>query len=100
MTGDMKGLLLDDRWAPVTSEMGFLETDAEHAARTFATWWGGLLARRGIAVGVQPVPGPLEQALHVLGHSVEPRPSGHDQEDDLRIWIVGSGARLVAGATA
>ena len=36
MTENMKGLLLDDRWAPVTSEMGFLEADAEHAARAFA----------------------------------------------------------------
>jgi len=66
MTGDMKGLLLDDRWAPVTEEMGFLETDAEHAARVFAAWQSGLLARRGIAVGVRPVPGPLEQALSAL----------------------------------
>jgi hypothetical protein len=66
MTENMKGLLLDDRWAPVTSEMGFLETDAEHAARAFAAWQGGLLAPRGITVEVRPAPGPLEQALSAL----------------------------------
>jgi hypothetical protein len=48
MTENMKGLLLEDRWAPVTSELGFLETDAEHAVRAFATWHAGLLAPRGI----------------------------------------------------
>jgi hypothetical protein len=66
MTENMKGLLFEDRWAPVTSELGFLETDAEHAARTFAEWQGGLLAPRGIAVGVRSVSGPLEQALSAL----------------------------------
>ena len=66
MTEDMKGLLLDDRWAPITSEMGFLETDAEHAARAFAAWQAGLLAPRGIAVEVRPVSGSLEQALSAL----------------------------------
>ena len=66
MTENMKGLLLDDRWAPVTSTMGFLETDAEHAARAFAAWQAGLLAPRGIAVEVRPVSGTLEQALSAL----------------------------------
>ncbi len=66
MTENMKGLLLEDRWAPVTSEMGFLETDAEQAARAFAAWQGGLMAPRGIAVEVRPVSGPLEQALCAL----------------------------------
>jgi hypothetical protein len=66
MTENMKGLLLEDRWAPVTSELGFLETDAEHAARAFAAWQGGLMAPRGIAVAVRPVSGPLEQALSAL----------------------------------
>jgi hypothetical protein len=66
MAENMKGLLLEDRWAPVTSELGFLETDAEHAARAFAAWQAGLLAPRGIAVEVRPVPGPLEQSLSAL----------------------------------
>ncbi len=66
MTQDMQGLLLDDRWAPVTSEMGFLETRAEHAARVFAAWHSALMAPRGIAVEVRPVSGTLEQALSAL----------------------------------
>ncbi|HZH17330.1 MAG TPA: hypothetical protein VE057_23445 [Archangium sp.] len=66
MTETMKGLLLEDRWAPTTSELGFLETDAEHAARAFAAWQEGLLAPRGMSVGVHPVSGPLEQALSAL----------------------------------
>jgi hypothetical protein len=66
MTENMKGLLLEDRWAPVTSEMGFLETDAEHAARAFAAWQAGLLAPRGMGVDVRPVSGPLEHALSSL----------------------------------
>jgi hypothetical protein len=66
MTENMKGLLLDDRWAPVTSEMGFLETDAEHAARAYAAWQAGLLAPDGVAVEVRPVTGSLEQALSTL----------------------------------
>ncbi|HYH95037.1 hypothetical protein [Hyalangium sp.] len=66
MTENMKGLLLDDRWAPVTSELGFLETSAEHAARSFASWQGELMAPRGIAVEVHPFAGTLEQALSTL----------------------------------
>lgn len=66
MTENMKGLLLEDRWAPVTSELGFLETDAERTARAYAAWQGGLLARRGISVGVSPVLGTLEQTLSAL----------------------------------
>jgi hypothetical protein len=66
MTENMKGLLLEDCWAPVTSELGFLETDAERAARAYAAWQGGLLAPRGIAVGVSPVSGTLEQTLSTL----------------------------------
>ncbi len=33
MTQELKGLLLDDRWAPVTSEMGFLELETENRRR-------------------------------------------------------------------
>ncbi len=66
MTENMKGLLLEERWAPVTSELGFLETNAERAARAYAAWQEGLLASRGIAVGVSPVTGSLEQTLSTL----------------------------------
>jgi hypothetical protein len=66
MTENMKGLLLEDRWAPVTSNLGFLETHAERAARAFAAWQGGLMASRGISVAVHQVPGSLEQVLSAL----------------------------------
>jgi hypothetical protein len=66
MAENMKGLLLDDRWAPVTATMGFLEARAEYSARAFAAWQGGLLAPRGITVKVSPVSGSLEQALSSL----------------------------------
>ncbi|KFE64465.1 hypothetical protein [Hyalangium minutum] len=66
MTQDMKGLLLEDRWAPVTSEMGFLELSAEQAARGFATWQQALEADRGVTVGVRPVSGSLQQVLSSL----------------------------------
>jgi hypothetical protein len=66
MTEELKGLLLGDRWAPMTSEMGFLEARAEYAARAFASWQAGLQAPRGISVQVRPVSGSLEQALSAL----------------------------------
>jgi hypothetical protein len=66
MAEDMKELLLDDRWAPVTSELGFLEARAEYAARAFASWHAGLQASRGIAIQVRPVSGTLEQVLPAL----------------------------------
>jgi hypothetical protein len=65
MTENMK-LLLDDRWAPITKEMGFLETETEHAARALTAWRAGLQASRGIAVEARPVSGHLEQALSAL----------------------------------
>ncbi|HSP81389.1 MAG TPA: hypothetical protein VLQ93_22920, partial [Myxococcaceae bacterium] len=66
MTQEMKGLLLEDRWAPVTSEMGFLELGAEQAAQAFATWQRGLVTSRGSTIEVLPVSGTLEQALSRL----------------------------------
>lgn len=66
MAENMKGLLLEDRWAPVTSEMGFLEANPEHAARSFAAWQSGLESSRGTAVAVRPVSGPLEPLLSAL----------------------------------
>jgi hypothetical protein len=66
MAEDLKGYLLEDRWAPVTSELGFLETGTEHAARAFAAWQAELMAPRGIAVQVHPVSGSLEQTLSAL----------------------------------
>jgi hypothetical protein len=66
MKQEMKGLLLDDRWAPVTSTMGFLELGAEQAAQAFATWQRGLPTSRGFTLEVLPVTSTLEQALSSL----------------------------------
>jgi hypothetical protein len=66
MTQEMKGLLLEDRWAPVTSTMGFLELDAEQAAQAFATWQRGLPTSHDRTVEVLPVSGTLEQVLSSL----------------------------------
>jgi hypothetical protein len=77
MTQEMKGLLMEDRWAPVTSEMGFLELEAEQAARAFASWHSELMTPRGFTVEVLPVSGTLEQVLsHLL-----PLTSGETQRD-------------------
>ncbi|HVG61569.1 MAG TPA: hypothetical protein VNA24_23620 [Hyalangium sp.] len=66
MKQEMKGLLLEDRWAPVTSEMGFLELGAEQAAQAYATWAREVMTPRGITVEVLPVTGTLEQVLSSL----------------------------------
>ncbi|MFL5349351.1 MAG: hypothetical protein ACJ8AT_31510 [Hyalangium sp.] len=57
MTQEMQGLLLEDRWAPVTSTMGFLELAAEQAAQAYATWQRGLMTPRAITVDELPVTG-------------------------------------------
>ncbi|MFL5346800.1 MAG: hypothetical protein ACJ8AT_18620 [Hyalangium sp.] len=77
MMQEMKGLLLEDRWAPVTSEMGFLELGAEQAAQAFATWQEGLMTPRGISVEVLPISGSLEQVLS----SLLPLTSGETQRE-------------------
>ncbi len=66
MPQEMKGLLLEDRWAPVTSTMGFLELGAEQAAQAFATWQRGLPISQGFTVEVLPISGTLEQVLSSL----------------------------------
>ena len=66
MTQEMKGLLLEDRWAPVTSTMGFLELEAQQAAQAFATWQRGLVASEAFTFEVRPVSGTLEQVLSSL----------------------------------
>ncbi len=77
MAEEMKGLLLEDRWAPVTEEMGFLETSATHAARSFASWLSGLQDERGTAIQVRPVSGSLEHVLSALLPLTSPEPRRH-----------------------
>ena len=66
MTETLEELLLGDRWAPVTSSLGFLDVEARQAAHSFATWQGRLNADRGITVDARPVSGSLEHVLSAL----------------------------------
>jgi hypothetical protein len=66
MAEDMNGLLLEERWAPVSSDMGFLEWEAERAARAFAAWQAELAAPRGVTVEARPVVGTLQQVFSAL----------------------------------
>lgn len=77
MPQEMEGLLLEDRWAPVTSEMGFLELGAEQAAQAFATWQRGLVTSQGNTIEVLPISGTLEQVLS----SLLPLDGGETQRD-------------------
>jgi hypothetical protein len=77
MTQEMRGLLLEDRWAPVTEEMGFLELDAEQAAQAFAIWQRGLATSQGSTIEGLPVSGTLEQVLSRL----LPLDGGETQQD-------------------
>lgn len=72
MSKRMQGLLLEDRWAPVTSAMGFLEMEAEQAARACAAWQEEQVAPRGMRLRVRSVPGSLEQVLSALLPLSEP----------------------------
>jgi hypothetical protein len=59
-------LLFDDRWAPITSQIGFLETDCTRTVQTFYEWQTELQKERGVTLVMQPVSGPLENALKAL----------------------------------
>ncbi len=56
-------LLFDDRLAPITSTIGFLETDAGSAAAAFERWHKPLWERRGLRLTTREVVGDLETAL-------------------------------------
>jgi hypothetical protein len=60
-------LLLDDAWAPVTSEIGFLRCDVVTASTAFSEWDGSNLKRRGGTTVTSPVRGTLKEDLsHLL----------------------------------
>jgi hypothetical protein len=59
-------LLLDDRFAPVTSEIGFLECDPATCADKFISWQSPLHAKRGVSLVKQSVSGNLEGILSSL----------------------------------
>jgi len=59
-------LLLDDRFAPITSEIGFLEAGCSLAAATFADWQRPIQATRGVSLEVRSVSGALVDVLQSL----------------------------------
>lgn len=64
--GDFVRLLFEDRLAPMTSEIGFLEAPLELAVRAFQEWQTSLFEPRGISVDGQAVTGSLEAVLATL----------------------------------
>jgi hypothetical protein len=59
-------LLLDDRLAPATSEIGFLELPLERAVEGWHDWQAGILSPLGITLDRQVVCGSLEEVLERL----------------------------------
>lgn len=59
-------LLFDDRLAPITSSIGFLETDSLKAVASFVEWQAPLLEPEGRKLEVRPVSGPFEALLRDL----------------------------------
>ena len=59
--------LLDNRWAPVTGAIGFLEVSAERAVQERLDWMTPILAAYGMTLQARPLPaGDLESQLTKL----------------------------------
>jgi len=59
-------LLLDDRLAPITKEIGFLEAECAVAVRTFTDWLEALQRDRGVSLTTRAVSGCLDEVLQTL----------------------------------
>lgn len=59
-------LLLNDRFAPITSELGFLECDSETASNAFLCWQKDIQSRRGVHLERSVVKGDLQHVLMKL----------------------------------
>lgn len=59
-------LLLDDRFAPITSTIGFIELDLQHAVHGFLRWQEPIQAPRGVVLTARPIEGDLGSALAAL----------------------------------
>lgn len=66
MTTESGSLLLGDRLAPITSEIGFLEGPLEPAVQKFVEWQRPIQKKRGLTLRMRPVSGGLETALESL----------------------------------
>jgi hypothetical protein len=58
--------IFDDRFAPITSEIGFLECDAKRAADAFQQWQEPIQARRGVRLVCREVAGDFPTRLENL----------------------------------
>lgn len=59
-------LLLNDQFAPITSTLGFLETDLQNAVDSFLRWQEPIQAARGVAFTAREIQGDLGSALSAL----------------------------------
>ena len=59
-------LLFDDRLAPITSEVGFVEADAETVSNFFYDWESRHQQSRGVTIGRRRVEGQLRDLLEAL----------------------------------
>ncbi len=62
----MVSQLFDDKYAPITSEIGFLECDPKKAADAFQEWQNPIQARRGIRLNRREVAGDLPTRIQML----------------------------------
>ena len=66
-------LLLDDALAPITSTIGFFESDIEPLIRAFIEWQSRVLQPLGIEVSERKITGPLRAVLSQLLPLTGPR---------------------------
>jgi hypothetical protein len=59
-------LLFDNKLAPVTSTVGFIEARATEIADAFIAWMSPIQSKRGVTIKSRPVVGSLEEALDQL----------------------------------
>lgn len=58
--------LLADKYAPITSEIGFLQCDAETVTNAIVNWQKSIQAKRGVSLLVERLSGDLESTLPKL----------------------------------
>lgn len=59
-------LLLNDKFAPITSEIGFLECSVETAAKAFSRWQESIHLQRGVVINTKKINGDLQNLLQSL----------------------------------
>jgi len=62
----MQDLIYHDQYAPITSEIGFLECDAKTAADAFQEWQLPIQSRRGVHLNRRDITGDMPAAIQAL----------------------------------